>query len=135
MNQILYGFHLLIGRFDMYKPKKHSLLAQKVMNLVLMMYTASFMVFLTMILGQIGAGSLLNNKWIFVIIVFIITCIEDYYLFERNNNAEKYYQNYLHLDKNSVVKWEIAAVVFSLGAIIFLCLAMGLVHNQGCFFD
>ena len=104
MNQILYGFHLIIGRFDIYRPNVPSLLAQKVLNLVLMIYTFSFIIFFTVVLKYIGIKNVLEYKWWFLIVAFLLTCIEDYILFEKDKKAIKYFQEFLLLNSSSDIK-------------------------------
>ena len=120
MNQILYGFHLIIGRFDIYRPNVPSLLAQKVLNLVLMIYTISFIIFFTVVLKYIGIKNVLEYKWWFLIVAFLLTCIEDYILFEKDKKAIKYFQEFLLLNSSSDIKWKVIAIVFSLGALVCL---------------
>ncbi|MBQ9216259.1 MAG: hypothetical protein IJ159_05845 [Prevotella sp.] len=121
MNHILFGYHLLVGRFDIFKPDVPSLIAQNLLNLILMIYTAAFTILLMTLLGL---RNVLENRWLFLIIIFVFTTIEDYCFFEKNKNANKCFREIMISKNKSDVKWEISAVVFSIGAIVCLYIAL-----------
>ena len=125
MNHILYGFHLIVGRFDMNKPNIPSLIARKVLNLVMMIYTAAFTIFITKIMEYIEVKNVvLKNEGLFLFVTFVFTTIEDYFLFEKDKKHIKYYQKIVLSKNRSDTKWEVSAVFFSLGAVIIFWLSI-----------
>ena len=109
----------------MNKPNIPSLIARKVLNLVMMIYTAAFTIFITKIMEYIGVKNVvLKNEGLFLFVTFVFTTIEDYFLFEKDKKHIKYYQKIVLSKNRSDTKWEVSAVFFSLGAVIIFWLSI-----------
>jgi len=124
LNHILYGFHLLFGRFDIYIAKKPSVLAHNLFDLVLMNYIMSLCLTIKLLSGNTILSFLFDNKIIFLAIVFVLTCLSEYLIYKKDNVGEKWFNEFELNSSKSKLKWELIAIILLIGSIFLLCITI-----------
>lgn len=119
LNQIIYGFHLMLNRFDFFLPNTPCSLARHMFGYVVGIYVFSIINLVLLMLGRdVRRYFYYNNTCTFIMygIVFLSMVFLDYYLF-RKGKGDKYFQEFCITYRKSGSTCIIAALLYVLGAV------------------